>query len=80
MTNTMMSNPRPSTSVLLAGLSAAQEQCEQRPGLVEGPDGPEYAWGAFERVTMHQGVNNPQGERGLLPVSPEESTRVSRLR
>lgn len=74
-----MSSLRASTDSLLAALTAAQEQRDQRPDLVDGPDGPECEWATFERATMHQGVNDIRAERGLSAIPLDAVTRVERL-
>ncbi|WP_329212301.1 hypothetical protein [Streptomyces sp. NBC_01708] len=66
-----MSSLREPTDALLAALSAAQEQRGQRPNLVDGPDGPECEWAAFERATMHKAVNAARSENGLSPAPIE---------
>ncbi|MFE9832477.1 hypothetical protein ACFYPK_28080 [Streptomyces halstedii] len=70
---------RASTERLLAALTSAQEQRDQRQGFVDGPDGPECEWAAFERTTMHQGVNEIRAEYGLPPIPLEVVTRVEGL-
>lgn len=67
------------TDCLRAVLSAAQEQREQRPDLVDGPDGPECEWAAFERGRMHEAVNVIRAERALPAVPVEDVARVERL-
>ncbi|MFE7485425.1 hypothetical protein [Streptomyces sp. NPDC057552] len=74
-----MNSLKASTDSLLAALTRAQEQRGQRPELVDGPDGPECEWAAFERTTMHQGVNDIRAERDLPHISLEEIVRVERL-
>ncbi|MBH0243106.1 hypothetical protein I3W98_10120 [Streptomyces cavourensis] len=74
-----MSSLRASTGSLLAVLTAAQEQRDQRAHLVDGPDGPECEWAVFERSTMHQGVNDIRAERDLPPIPLEAVIRVERL-
>ncbi|MFF8932398.1 hypothetical protein ACF1AO_34610 [Streptomyces longwoodensis] len=63
---------------LRATLAGAQEQREQRPDVVEGPDGPECEWAAYERIRMHEKVNEIRAERGLPAVPAEDILRVER--
>jgi len=67
------------TNVLRATLAIAQEERPQRPDLVDGPDGPECEWAAYERARMHETVNAIRAERGLPAVSVEDVVRVERL-
>ncbi|MFI1203540.1 hypothetical protein ACH4VR_29610 [Streptomyces sp. NPDC020883] len=53
---------------LYAVLVAAQKERDQRPDLLDGPDGPECEWARFERNAMWREVNRIRGERGLKPV------------
>ncbi|MFB6904875.1 hypothetical protein ACFCWB_11480 [Streptomyces bacillaris] len=64
---------------LLAALTAAQKQRDQRAELVDGPDRPECEWVAFERSTMHQVVNDIRAEHSLPPIPPDAVIRVERL-
>ncbi|MEH0657717.1 hypothetical protein QA860_08220 [Streptomyces stelliscabiei] len=64
---------------LRATLAAAQAERKQRPDLVDGPDGPECEWAAFERARMHETVNEIRAERDLPPVSVEEIVRGERM-
>ena len=66
------------TDCLRATLAAAQEQRDQRPDLVDGPDGPECEWAAYERTRMHEQVNEIRAERGLPAVPVEDILRVER--
>jgi len=56
------------TDRLYAVLVAAQKERDQRPDLIEGPDGPECEWARFERNAMWTEVNRICSERGLPPV------------
>lgn len=67
------------TDCLRATLAAAQAERDERPDLVDGPDGPECEWAAYERARMHETVNAIRAERGLLPVPVEDVVRVERL-
>lgn len=78
MTSTM-SSLKVATDTLHATLAAAQEQREQRPDLIDGPDGPECEWAAYERTCMHTTVNELRADRGLPPVPVEDIVRVERL-
>lgn len=69
---------KPATDVLRATLAHAQEERDQRPDLVDGPDGPECAWAAYERARMHEKVNEIRAERGLPAVPVEDILRVER--
>ncbi|MGW3330506.1 hypothetical protein ACWDF9_08180 [Streptomyces rubiginosohelvolus] len=66
-----MSSLRASADSLLAALTTAQQQRDQRPNLVDGPDGLECEWAAFERSTMHKAVNAARSENGLSPAPVE---------
>jgi hypothetical protein len=70
---------RAATDVLRATLAVAQEQRDQRPDLVDGPDGPECEWAAYERARMHETVNEIRAERNLPPVPVEDIVRVERM-
>lgn len=74
-----MASLKAATDVLRATLATAQEQRDQRPDLVDGPDGPECEWAAYERVCMHDTVNEIRAERGLPAVPAEDIVRVERL-
>lgn len=67
------------TDCLRATLTAAQTERDARPDLVDGPDGPECEWAAYERTRMHDTVNAIRSERGLSPVPVEDIVRVERL-
>jgi hypothetical protein len=67
------------TDVLRATLAATQEERDRRPDLVEGPDGPECEWAAYERARMHETVNAIRSDRSLPPVSVDDIVRVERL-
>lgn len=73
-----MNSLKAATDVLRATLSAAQAERGQRPDLVDGPDGPECGWAAFERARMHDTVNAIRAERGLPAVPVEDIVRVER--
>jgi hypothetical protein len=66
------------TDCLRATLTSAQQEREQRPDLVDGPDGPERAWATYERTRMHEKVNELRAERGLPPVPLTDIVRVER--
>ncbi|MGW2010826.1 hypothetical protein [Streptomyces nigrescens] len=66
-----MTSLRATTDVLRSTLARAQEERGQRPDLVDGPDGPECEWAAYERARMHETVNAIRAER-LLPAAPVE--------
>ena len=70
---------RAATDVLRATLAVAQEQRDQRPDLVDGPDGPECEWAAYERARMHETDNAIRADRNLPPVPIEDVVRVERL-
>ncbi|MFK0182094.1 hypothetical protein ACIQVR_39790 [Streptomyces xanthochromogenes] len=74
-----MTRLKAATDVLRATLTAAQEERPQRPDLVDGPDGPECEWTAYERTRMHETVNAIRTERGLPPVPIGDIVRVERL-
>ena len=74
-----MGSLKAATNVLRATLAIAQEERPQRPDLVDGPDGPECEWAAYERARMHETVNAIRAERGLPAVSVEDVVRVERL-
>lgn len=73
-----MTSLKAATDCLRATLAAAQEARDQRPDLVDGPDGPECEWTAYERTRMHEKVNEIRAERGLPPVPVEDILRVER--
>lgn len=75
----MPTSLKAATDVLRATLAAAQEERPQRPDLVDGPDGPECEWAAYERNRMRETVNAIRAERGLPPVPVEDVVRVERL-
>jgi len=66
------------TDCLRATLAAAQEERAQRTDLVDGPDGPECAWAAYERSRMHEKVNEIRTDRGLPAITVEDILRVER--
>lgn len=74
-----MTTLKAANDVLRATLAAAQEQRDQRPDLVDGPDGPECEWSAFERARMHETVNAIRAERGLPAVPVGDIVRVERM-
>lgn len=74
-----MSSLKAATDILRTTLSRAQEEREQRPDLVDGPEGPECLWAAYERTRMHETVNDIRAERGLPAVPVEDIVRVERL-
>lgn len=74
-----MASLKAATDVLRATLDKAQEQRDQRPDLVDGPDGPECEWAAYERTRMHEKVNEIRAERGLPVIPVEDVVRVERL-
>jgi hypothetical protein len=63
---------------LRATLAAAQAERHRRPDLIDGPDGPECEWTAYERGRMHEMVNAIRADRGLRPVPVEAIVRVER--
>lgn len=67
------------TDCLRATLATAQEERAQRPDLVNGPDGPECEWTAYERTRMHDTVNAIRAERGLPALPVDDIVRVERL-
>lgn len=67
------------TDCLRATLAAAQAERDQRPELVDGPDGPECKWAAFERARMHEAVNAIRAERGLSALPLDAVVRVEQL-
>lgn len=74
-----MSSLKAATDALRATLARAQEERDRRPDLVDGPDGPECEWAAFERARMHETVNEIRAERGLSHVPVEDIIRVERM-
>lgn len=74
-----MSALKSATDCLRAVLAAAQEQRDQRPDLIDGPDGVECEWTAYERARMHDTVNEIRAERGLAALPVEDIVRVERL-
>jgi hypothetical protein len=74
-----MSSLKAATDVLRATLAAAQEERHMRSDLIDGPDGPECEWAAYERARMHETVNASRSERGLPAVPIEDVIRVERL-
>jgi hypothetical protein len=72
----MATSLKAATECLCASLTAAQEERDQRPDLVDGPDGPECEWVAYERTRMHETVNEIRTERGLPPLPVEDIIRV----
>lgn len=67
------------TDCLRAALTTAQEERHRRPDLVDGPDGPEYEWAAYERARMQETVNVIRAERSLPPVPVDDVVHVERL-
>lgn len=74
-----MSSLKAAADVLRTTLIRAQEERGRRPDLVDGPDGPECAWAAYERARMHETVNTIRAERNLPAVPVEAIVRVERL-
>lgn len=74
-----MTSLKAATDVLRATLAAAQEERHLRPDLVDGPDGHECAWAAYERARMRETVNAIRAERGLPAVPVEDIARVEQL-
>lgn len=74
----MAASLKAATDCLRATLAAAQTERDQRPDLVDGPDGPECQWAAYERTRMHETVNAIRAERGLPAVPVEDIIRVER--
>lgn len=73
-----MSTLKAATDCLRATLARAQEERDQRPDLVDGPDGPECEWAVFERARMHETVNEIRADRGLPALPVEDIVRVER--
>lgn len=73
-----MTSLKAATDCLRATLAAAQGERDQRPDLVNGPDGPECEWASYERTRMHETVNAIRAERGLPAVPVEDILRVER--
>jgi hypothetical protein len=71
-------NLREATGLLYTVLIAAQTERGQRPDLVDGPDGPECAWAAFERSQMHQAVNEIRAAHGMQPVHLDDVIMAER--
>lgn len=63
-----MGNLKDTTDTLFATLTRAQEERDKRPNLVDGPDGPECQWAAYERTRMHDAVNAIRADLGRAPV------------
>ncbi|MGA4875798.1 hypothetical protein [Streptomyces lydicamycinicus] len=74
-----MSSLKAATGVLRTTLARAQEERGQRPDLVDGPDGPECEWAAYERARMHEAVNAIRAERDLPAIPVEDFIRVEQL-
>ncbi|MGW5123287.1 hypothetical protein ACWEQ7_04330 [Streptomyces sp. NPDC004069] len=74
-----MSSLKAATDVLRAALARAQDERGERPDLVDGPDGPECEWTAYERACMHEKVNEIRAERGLPAVPVEDIIHVEQL-
>lgn len=74
----MSSHLKAVTDVLRRTLAREQEQRGLRPNLVDGPDGPECAWAAYERKRMHEKVNDLRADLGLPAVPLEDILRVER--
>ncbi|WP_147484249.1 hypothetical protein [Streptomyces albidoflavus] len=67
-----MSDLRMLTDRLQRVLARAQEDRAQRDELVDGPDGIECAWAAYERKEMWKAVNAIRLDRGYSEVSLDE--------
>ena len=74
----MLTSLKAATDCLRATLAAAQAEHDQRPDLVDGPDGPECEWAAYERALMHEKVNEIRSARGLPAVPVEDILHVER--
>lgn len=74
----MATSMKAATDRLRATLAASQEERAQRPDLVDGPDGPECEWAAYERARMHQDVNEIRAERGLTAVPVDDIRHAER--
>jgi hypothetical protein len=74
-----MTSLKAATDMLRAVLAAAQKERDRRPGLVDGPAGPECEWAAFERGCMHTAVNAIRADRGLPSVPMEDVERADCL-
>lgn len=75
----MQTSLKAATDCLHATLIAAANEREKRPEFIDGPDGPECEWAAYERARMHETVNELRADRGLPAVPLEEIVRVERL-
>lgn len=64
---------------LRATLTSTQAERPDRPGMVDGPDGPECEWAAYERACMHQAVNKIRTDEQLTVVALDDILRVERL-
>jgi hypothetical protein len=73
-----VSSLKAATDCLRATLTSAQAERDQRPALVDGPDGPECEWAAYERTRMHEKVNEIRANRGLSAITVEDILRVER--
>ena len=62
-------------------LAAAQELRDQRPDLIDGPQGPECTWAIHEREVMLGAVNRLRAgiDAELPPVTMAEVERVDQL-
>ncbi len=62
-------------------LAAAQELRDQRPDLIDGPQGPECAWAIHEREVMLGAVNRLRAgiDAELPPVTMAEVERADQL-
>lgn len=74
-----MTDLKAATDMLRAALAAAQTERERRPAVVDGPDGPECEWAAYERTCMREAVNAIRSDRGLPPIPIDDIVRVERL-
>lgn len=72
----MSSDLKAVTDALRATLAREQELRGLRPNLVDGPDGPECAWAAYERKRMHEKVNDLRADAGLPALPLENILRV----
>lgn len=74
----MPTSLKAATDCLRATLTAAQKERDQRPDLVDGPDGPECEWAAYERARMHEKVNEIRADLGRPALPMEDILRVER--
>ncbi|MER6605986.1 hypothetical protein ABT282_08720 [Streptomyces sp. NPDC000927] len=64
------------TEYLYTTLVTAQKDRGERDDLIDGPNGLEFAWAAYERTCMHEAVNTLRAEHGAPPVPPEAVIRA----